>query len=97
MCPVDPHPSGMLNGAKGVANDACLYGEDTVIRVLNNSISGATGDKVGCVDKHAKCVLSPAAPGRPAGGGAFVLCRHPRLSTFGQQQRCTLVYPNLTR
>lgn len=96
MFPVDPHPSGMLNGAKGVANDACLYGEDTVIRVLNNSISGDVGDKVGCIDQHAKRALSPAAPGRLAGGGAFVLCSHPRLSTFGQQQRCTLVHHNLT-
>jgi hypothetical protein len=37
---------GMLNGAKGVANDACLYGEDTVIRLLNESIQGDTGAKV---------------------------------------------------
>lgn len=36
----------MLNGAKGVANDACLYGEDTVIRLLNQSIQGDTGAKV---------------------------------------------------
>lgn len=39
-------PPGMLNGAKGVANDACLYGEDTVIRLLNQSIQGDTGAKV---------------------------------------------------
>ncbi len=48
--PLAPPPrlssSGMLNGAKGVANDACLYGEDTVIRLLNESIQGDTGAKV---------------------------------------------------
>ncbi|KAI7842724.1 hypothetical protein COHA_003654 [Chlorella ohadii] len=37
---------GMLNGAKGVANDACLYGEETVIRLLNESVQGDTGAKV---------------------------------------------------
>lgn len=38
-CPRLPSP-GMLNGAKGVANDACLYGEEAVIRLLNETIKG---------------------------------------------------------
>lgn len=46
--PATPPPCspGMLNGAKGVANDACLYGEETVIRLLNESVQGDTGAKV---------------------------------------------------
>ena len=37
---------GMLNGAKGVAHDACLYGEDAVGRLVNTTVTGSASEKV---------------------------------------------------
>lgn len=33
-------PAGLLNGAKTVAQDACLYTEDLAFRLVNNTLSG---------------------------------------------------------
>ena len=38
--------AGLLNGAKSVANDACLYSEDYVTRLAEEKLQGSSRDIV---------------------------------------------------
>lgn len=63
-----PVPAGMLNGAKTVANDACLYSEDLITRTLNETLEGKGAVLVRWAGHGG------AAACRLAGWGGLLLC-----------------------